>query len=199
VGSTPSDVTVLLRRLGKGDSRAEKELFPLIYSDLRRRAASYMRRERKDHTLTPTALVHEAYLKLACGQNVSWRDQNHFFAVASQVMRRVLIDHARSRLRAKRGAEPVRVAADEAFLFTEQKSAELLALHEALIRLAKIDARQSKIVELRYFGGLKISTIAQILHVSPETVKRDWSHARLWLFGALKDCPRHEFGPMEQS
>ena len=150
-----------------------------------------MRHERKDHTLQPTALVHEAYLKLVNQHQVNWQSRAHFFAVASQVMRRILIDQARSRLRSKRGGNQHKVSVDDVSLASRQESSELLALNEALLRLAKIDVRQSKVVELRFFGGLSVRATAEVLGISTKTVKRDWSHAKAWLYGELKEDPGH--------
>jgi RNA polymerase sigma-70 factor (ECF subfamily) len=145
-----------------------------------------MRRERTDHTLQPTALVHEAYLKLVEQRNVNWQGRAHFFAIAAQVMRRILIDHARGHLREKRGAGERPVPLDEALVFAPEQSLELVKLDESLDRLAKLDARQSKIVELRFFGGLTVEQTAEALGISPKTVKRDWSVAKAWLHGDLK-------------
>jgi RNA polymerase sigma-70 factor (ECF subfamily) len=194
VEAAQGEVTLLLREMAKGNPDAPAQLFPLIYAELRRRAANYMRRERKDHTLQPTALVNEAYLRLVNEHQVNWQSRIHFFAVAAQVMRRILIDHARKRLRSKRGGERQRVPADERFLFSKEQSVEVLAVHEALLRLAKVDARQSQIVELRYFGGLSIEETAEVLGVSQKTVKRDWNHAKAWLFAELREGSRHAAG-----
>jgi len=194
VEAAQGEVTLLLREMAKGNPDAPAQLFPLIYAELRRRAANYMRRERKDHTLQPTALVHEAYLRLVNEHLVNWQSRLHFFAVAAQVMRRILIDHARRRLRSKRGGERRRVSADDVFLFSEEQSIEVLAVHEALLRLAKLDVRQSRVVELRYFGGLSVEEVAAVLGVSPKTVKRDWTHAKAWLFGELRESHGHDTG-----
>ena len=194
VEAAQGEVTLLLREMAKGNPDAPAQLFPLIYAELRRRAANYMRRERKDHTLQPTALVNEAYLRLVNEHQVNWQSRIHFFAVAAQVMRRILIDHARKRLRSKRGGEQQRVPADEKFLFSKEQSVEVLAVHEALLRLAKVDVRQSQVVELRYFGGLSIEETAEVLGVSQKTVKRDWNHAKAWLFAELSEGRRHAAG-----
>jgi RNA polymerase sigma-70 factor (ECF subfamily) len=150
-----------------------------------------MRHERKDHTLQPTALVHEAYLKLVNQHQVNWQSRAHFFAIASQVMRRILIDQARSRLRSKRGGDQHRISVDDESLASYQESSELLALHEALLRLEELDYRQAKVVELRFFGGLSVVATAQVLGISPKTVKRDWTHAKVWLYGELKEGRSH--------
>src|SRR5262249_1120927 len=159
---------------------------PVVYGELRRLAGSYMRRERQDHTLQATALVHEAYLKLVEQRSVNWQSRAHFFGVAAQLMRRILIDHARGHLRQKRGGEQKKLSLDQAYIFSEQQSAELLAVDEALERLSKLDPRQARVVELRFFGGLSVEEAAEVLGVSPKTVKRDWSVAKTWLYADLK-------------
>ncbi len=180
------DVTVLLAELSEGNEQAASRLIPLVYNELRRLAGGYMRRERTDHTLQATALVHEAYLKLVEQRNVNWQGRTHFFAIAAQVMRRFLIDHARGHLREKRGAGERPIPLDEALVFAPEQSLELVKLDESLERLAQLDARQSKIVELRFFGGLTVEQTAEVLGISPKTVKRDWSVAKAWLHGDLK-------------
>lgn len=180
------DVTVLLGQLAKGNDAAASKLIPLVYDELRRLAGGYMRRERNDHTLQPTALVHEAYLKLIEQRAVDWQGRAHFFAIAAQMMRRVLIDYARGHLRDKRGAGERAIPLDEALVFAPEQSSELVKLDESLERLAKLDPRQSKIVELRFFGGLTVEQTAEVLGISPKTVKRDWSMAKAWLHGDLK-------------
>jgi RNA polymerase sigma-70 factor (ECF subfamily) len=185
--SDTHDVTLLLSALGRGEQDAASKLIPVVYDELRRLAASYMRRERQDHTLQATALVHEAYVKLIEQRSVNWQSRAHFFGVAAQLMRRILIDHARGHLRQKRGGEHQKVSLDEAFIFSGQQSAELLALDESLQRLTKMDARQGRIVELRFFGGLSVEEAAEVLKVSPKTVKRDWSVARAWLYADMKE------------
>jgi RNA polymerase sigma-70 factor, ECF subfamily len=180
-----TDVTVLLAEVAKGNQEAASKLVPLVYEEMRRLAGGYMRRERTNHTLQATALVHEAYLKLV-EQRSGWRSRAHFFGVAAQVMRHILIDHARGHVRAKRGGPKESVALDEALVFSEEKSEELLAVDEAMQRLAKLDPRQSKIVEMRFFGGLTVEETAEALSISPITVKRDWSLARAWLYGELQ-------------
>jgi len=180
------DVTLLLSALTRGDEAAASKLIPLVYDELRRLAASYMRREHQGHTLQATALVHEAYLKLVEQRSVTWQSRAHFFGVAAQLMRRILIDHARGHLRQKRGGEHKKVSLDEAFVFSEQKSAELLAVNDALELLARVDSRQARVVELRFFAGLSVEEAAEVLGVSPKTVKRDWSVAKAWLYAELK-------------
>jgi RNA polymerase sigma-70 factor, ECF subfamily len=184
--SAPEDVTILLAELTKGNKRAASQLIPLVYDELRRLAGRYMRRERSDHTLQATALVHEAYLKLVEQRSVDWQGRAHFFGIAAQIMRRILIDYARSHLRDKRGGGQEAVPFDEALVISSEQSHELLKLDESLDRLAAIDPRQSKIVELRFFGGLTVEETAEVLGISPKTVKRDWSVAKAWLHGDLK-------------
>jgi RNA polymerase sigma-70 factor, ECF subfamily len=180
------DVTALLAEFAKGNDEAASKLIPLVYAELRRLASSYMRRERSDHTLQATALVHEAYLKLVDQRSVNWQSRAHFFGVAAQVMRRILVDHARGHLREKRGGEQRAVPIDEALVFAPEQSLDLVKLDQALERLTKLDPRQGKIVELRFFGGLTVEQTAELLDISPKTVKRDWSMAKAWLHGDLK-------------
>lgn len=177
----PGDVTRLLNRLQKGDRKAESLLIPLVYDELRRLASVYMRRERPGHTLQSTALVHEAYIRLSDQKNVSWRNRAHFFAVAAQLMRRILVDHARARLAQKRGSRPDLIAVDEAFAFTPERSNDLLALDEVLNRLGENDPRTLQVVELRFFGGLTVDQAAEAMGISPRTVKREWNFGRAWL------------------
>jgi len=181
------DVTLLLSALTRGDDGAASQLIPVVYSELRRLAAGYMRRERVDHTLQATALVHEAYLKLVVQRSVNWQSRAHFFGVAAQLMRRILIDHARGHTREKRGGEQKRVSLDDAFVFSEQQADELLAVDDSLNRLAAIDPRQARVVELRFFAGLSVEEAAEVLGVSPKTIKRDWSVAKAWLYADLKE------------
>jgi RNA polymerase sigma-70 factor, ECF subfamily len=185
--SETHEVTLLLSALSQGDRNAASKLVPVVYGELRRLAGGYMRRERQDHTLQATALVHEAYLKLVEQRSVNWQSRAHFFGVAAQLMRRILIDHARGHLRQKRGGEHKKISLDQAYIFSEQQSAELLAVNEALERLSKLDPRQARVVELRFFGGLSVEEAAEVLGVSPKTVKRDWSVAKTWLYADLKD------------
>ncbi len=180
------DVTELLGQLAKGDDAAAARLIPIVYDELRRLAFAYMRRERKDHTLQPTALVHEAYVKLTEQRAVDWQSRAHFFGIAAQTMRRILVDHARGHLRDKRGGGMVPVPLDEALVFAPEQSSELVRLDASLQRLAKLDPRQSRIVELRFFGGLTVEQTAELLGISPKTVKRDWSMAKAWLHGDMK-------------
>jgi RNA polymerase sigma factor (TIGR02999 family) len=175
------DVTRLLLAWSGGDAGALERLLPLVYEELRHRAEAQMRRERPEHTLQPTALVHEAYLKLVDQQGVRWNDRTHFFAVAARAMRQVLVDHARRRRTAKHGGGEVRLSLEDAALATPAKSLDLLALDDALVRLAALDDRQSRLVELRVFGGLTIEESARVLGCSHATVSRDWKHAEAWL------------------
>jgi len=180
------EVTILLAKLTKGNQEAASRLIPLVYSEMRRLAGAYMRRERGDHTLQPTALVNEAYLKLVEQRSVDWQSRSHFFGIAAQVMRRILVDHARGHLRDKRGGGQKPVPIDEALVFAPEQSEEFLKLNEALERLTKLDGRQGKIVELRFFGGLTVEQTAELMGISPKTVKRDWSMAKAWLHGEMK-------------
>jgi RNA polymerase sigma-70 factor, ECF subfamily len=177
-------VTVLLKAICAGDGRAEQELLPLVYQELHRLAQSYMRRERPDHTLQPTALIHEAYIRLA-GEKVDWQSRAHFLGVAAHVMRRVLVDHARAHKAAVRGGDLKRVELEEDHAVSAERSVEVLLVNDALERLAKTEARQARVVELRYFGGLSMEEIAAVLSISLRSAKRDWSLARIWLFQQL--------------
>jgi len=184
--SDQPDATILLSELAQGNQEAAEKLIPLVYDELKRLARSYMRRERQDHTLQTTALVHEAYLKLIRQQAVGWQGRSHFLGVAAQLMRRILIDHARGHLREKRGGTKVFLPLHEALVFSPEHSEDLLKLDEALERLSKLDDRQSRIVELRFFGGLSVEETAEFLSISPKTVKRDWAVAKVWLHGELR-------------
>jgi RNA polymerase sigma-70 factor, ECF subfamily len=174
-------VTQLLQRFSDGDARAADELVPFLYKDLRRLASYYLRQERGGHTLQPTALVHEAYLRLMDQKDVRWQNRDHFFAVAAQIMRRILVDYARRHQAIKRGGAMVKIPIEETFLLSQQAPGAMLALDETLTRLAGIDARQARVVELRVFGGLTVEEMAHLLDTSAATVKRDWSMAKAWL------------------
>jgi RNA polymerase sigma-70 factor, ECF subfamily len=186
VGPVSPDVTSLLKRLAEGNQDAAGELIPVIYQELHRLAAGHLRHERPHHTLQPTALVHEAYMKLVAQRNANWQSRAHFFAVASNLMRHILVDYARRQLRAKRGGRQAKLSLDEVVLLSPERSGQMLALDECLSRLEKLDARQSRIVELRYFGGLTVDEAAAVLGVSPTTVRREWMSAKAYLYGELK-------------
>jgi RNA polymerase sigma factor (TIGR02999 family) len=178
----PAEVTELLRRWSRGDAAARESLVPLVYDELRRLARYYLASQRFDHTLQSTAIVHEAYLRLAGRDNVHFENRSHFFAVAAQLMRRILVDHARKRNAAKRGSAHLTLLVDEAVEPSSQRELDLVALDDALKALAELDERQSRIVELRFFGGLSIEDTSRLLEISPATVKREWSTARAWLY-----------------
>lgn len=177
-----TEVTQLLLDLRAGDKNAEAKLIPIVYAELRRLAAFYLRRERRDHTLQPTALVHEAYLRLTKLKEIDWQNGSHFFAMAASLMRRILVDHARTYKARKREGFHEALRLDEALIISPQRSPDLVALDEALARLSKLNERQSKVVELRFFTGLDEEEIAEILGVSARTVKRDWRTAKAWLY-----------------
>ena len=185
MGESPQEVSQLLVDWRNGDSQALDRLMPLVYDELRRIASRYMKRERPEHTLQTSALVNEAYLRMIDQKHVDWQNRAHFFAVAASVMRHLLVDHARARGRVRRGADPQQVSLDEAALVSEQKGEELLALDEALTKLAAIDARKVKVVELRYFSGLSAEETAIVLGVSEITIKREWLKAKAWLYREL--------------
>ena len=176
-----SEVTLLLRRLSAGDKSALDQLLPLIYTQLHQLASRYMRRERPGHTLQTTALVHEAYLQLVGQENAHWESRSQFFGVAVQLMRRILVDHARAHGAAKRGGHLPRLSLDEAVVMAKERGGDLLAIDELLQRLAAIDPRQARIVELRFFTGLSVEETAQVLSISDRTVKREWAMAKAWL------------------
>ncbi len=182
--STP-DVTRLLVAWGDGETAALNQLMPLVYEELRRLAHQYVIRERPGHTLQTSALVNEAYLRLIDQKDVRWQNRAHFFAISAQAMRRILIDSARRHTADKRGGKAEKVSLDEVALVCVNPDSNLLALDEALNRLAQIDSQQSRIVELRYFGGLTIEETGQVMNLSPATVKREWAMARAWLYEAI--------------
>ena len=179
-------VTELLADWSKGDQEALNKLIPLVYDELHKLASRYLRRERPDHTLQTTAVVHEAYLKLVNQRDANFENRLHFFAVAAQIMRRILVDYARRHHASKRGGDLYKLSLDEALVTSEEKGADLLALDEALERLAAIDERQSRVVELRVFAGLTLEEAAQALNLSPSTVRREWSMAKAWLHKEIK-------------
>jgi len=180
------EITQLLLAWSDGDQAALEKLTPLVYAELRRLAKGYMFGERPGHTLQTTALINEAYMRLIDWKNVRWQGRAHFFGVAAQVMRRILVDFARARHYAKRGGAAQQVSLDEAVTIHEDRSAELIALDEALKSLAEIDPRKSQIVELRFFGGLNAKETAEALKVSQRTVEREWNSARAWLYRELR-------------
>jgi len=180
--STPIGVTQLLIDWSKGDQAALDQLMPLVYSELRRLASNYLRRERQGHTLQPTALVNEAYLKLVDQRSAKWQNRAQFFGISAQLMRRILVDHARQHRAAKRGgSEQQRLSITSAEKFAKQSEIDLLALNEALDELTKMDPQQARIVELKFFGGLSIEETSEVLGIGHATVERDWKMARAWL------------------
>jgi RNA polymerase sigma factor (TIGR02999 family) len=186
MGATPSEgVTRLLVEWTDGNQGALEALLPLVYDELRRLARGYLQRERPGHTLQSTALVHEAYMRLV-DQDVSWQNRAHFFGIAAQMMRRILVDHARTRNAAKRGDGACMVTLDEGLVATEQRDVNVIALDTALDKLAKLDSQQGRIVELKFFAGLSIEEIAEVLKISPATVKRDWVMAKAWLYREMQ-------------
>ena len=181
----PGDVTLLLRQVKAGDSAAESRLLELVYPQLRKIARQYLRRERTGHTLQPTALVNEAYMQLVGQMDKDWQNRSHFYAVAAQSMRRILVDYARQRKAAKRDGNRQRVELTDALAIPGERLDEILAIDEALKRLAEFDPRRAKVVEMRFFGGMTEDEAAEVLGVAPRTVKRDWNAAKAWLHGEL--------------
>jgi RNA polymerase sigma-70 factor, ECF subfamily len=177
----PQEITQLLINWSQGDKVALDQLVPLVYPELRLLAKRYMGREAPEHTLQTSALINEAYLKLVDQKNVKWQNRAHFFAVAAQVMRHILVDHARTRNYAKRGGGAPKLPLDEATALTDQRAAELIALDDALQDLAALDSRKSQIIELRFFGGLSMEETAEVMKISPSTVQREWRAAKAWL------------------
>ena len=196
--SSTGEITQLLNRLADGDQQAAVALVPLVYKELRRLAVRRLRHERPDHTLQATALVHEAYMKLVAQRGAKWQNRAQFFAVASQAMRRILVDYARTQQRAKRGGKQLRITLEDTSVVSPRLSEDVLALDESLIRLEKLDPRQARIVELRYFTGLITVEAAEALGLSAKTVIREWNVARAWLYTNLKeinpDAARHVGG-----
>jgi RNA polymerase sigma factor (TIGR02999 family) len=189
--TSSSDVTQLLRRWSEGDAEALDRLLPLVYSELRRIAAKQLRRERQDHTLAPTALVHELYLQLVDQQRATWENRAHFFGLAATLMRRILVDHARARHARKRGGSATHlslsdVVEDDVGRGSDSAAMDVLAIDRGLARLATIDADQARIVELRFFAGLTVDEIAHVLRRSPRTVKHEWRLAKAWLYRELR-------------
>ncbi len=184
-------ITQLLERWSQGDKEALDQLMPLVYDELHRLAGAYLRSERREHTLQPTALVNEAYLKLIQQRNIQWQNRAQFFGVAAQLMRRILVDHARATYADKRGGDRVNVSLKNIGAFGTQPTTDVLALHDVLNRLAEIDANQSRIVELRFFGGLTIDEAAEVMQVSHSTVEREWKIAKAWLKRELTRSEKH--------
>ena len=182
----PAAVTRLLRAWGEGDAKAGDRLMPLVYAELRKRAAAYLRRERPGHTLQPTALVHEAYVRMAGQDRAAWKNRAQFFGVAACMMRRILVDHARALNMAKRAGRLINVELQDDHAVVAAPDIDVLALDEALTRLAAFDARKTAVAELRFFSGLSVEETAQVLGVSVATVEREWQVARAWLYSALK-------------
>jgi RNA polymerase sigma factor (TIGR02999 family) len=185
------DVTRLLVQWSGGDRNALEELMPLVYSELRKVAGRYLRRERSGHTLQCTALVNEAYLRLIDQHSVQWKNRAHFFGVAAEMIRRILVDYARSQHAQKRGADAPRISLDEAFGVGQSRDLDLVALDEALSHLKQIDERQCRVVELRFFAGLSVEETAEVMDISPATVKREWVTAKAWLFRELTGKAAH--------
>ena len=182
---SPHEITQLLAEWSDGNQTALNKLYPLVYDELHRMANRYMKRERQDHTLQTTALIHEAYVRLVDQKNVHWANRAHFFAISAQIMRRILIDHARGHAYAKRGGGAQKVSLDETAIVASGPASNMLLLDEALNRLAEMDPRRGQVVELRYFGGLNNEEIADVLKISENTVTRDWNMARAWLYQEL--------------
>src|SRR5881296_783790 len=185
---SPHRVTQLLDHWSHGDDAALAELTPLVYEELRRLAHRHMGGERPDHTLQTTALVNEAYLRLASQSNPRWQNRAHFFAVAARAMRRILVTYTRSQRSQKRGGGALKMELDEAALVSPEKSQEIVDLHEALERLATLDSRKAQVVELKYFGGLNYDEMAEVLKISRVTVRRDWEFAKVWLYTELRSA-----------
>ena len=181
----PQEITQLLFNWSQGDKAALDQLVPLVYPELRRLAKRHMAREDPAHTLQTSALINEAYLKLVDQKSVQWQSRAHFFAVAAQVMRHILVDHARTRNYAKRGGGALKLPLDEAAALTEQRAAQLIALDDALSDLSALDGRKSQIIELRFFGGLSLEETAEVIKISPSTVQREWRAAKAWLHHAM--------------
>ena len=180
------EISVILKDWSGGNRASADRLLALVYDELRRIAGQYLRKEKSDHTLQPTALVHEAYMRLIDISDISWQDRAHFFAVSANIMRHILVDHARAKLAEKRGGDAQRISLEDADSLSSEPNIDLLAVDEALNELAEFDEQQSKIVELRFFGGLTIEETAHVAGISPATVKREWAMAKAWLHRRLK-------------
>jgi len=186
VSEKSQEISVILKAWSGGDRASADVLLTLVYDELRKIAAQYLRKENSGHTLQPTALVHEAYMKLVDISDINWQDRAHFFAVSANVMRHILVDHARAKLAEKRGGDAQRIELDDAISLSNEPNVDLLAVDEALNELANFDEQQSRIVELRFFGGLTIEETAHVVGISPATVKREWAMAKAWLHRKLK-------------
>ncbi|HEX8370757.1 MAG TPA: sigma-70 family RNA polymerase sigma factor [Pyrinomonadaceae bacterium] len=180
-----SEITQILQDWNDGSEDAKERLLPFVYDELRRQARFFMAKERSNHTLQPTALVHEAFLRLSEQSGADWRDRSHFYGIASRLMRQILVDHARAHAAEKRGASPIHFSLEDVQISVEDRAGSILALDEALERLAEFDERQAKIIEMRFFGGMNNGEIAEALDVSERTVGREWQSARLWLYREL--------------
>ena len=196
---SPQEVTQLLAAWGNGDPSARDKLFPLVHAELRRIARRQMSHERPGHTLQATALVNEAYLKLAGHEGVEWQNRAHFFGVCAQVMRHILIDHARAHARDKRGGGAVQVSLEDAVVIIGEPPEHLLALDEALKTLERVDPQKGKLVELRYFGGLSIEETAEVLNISPRTVRREWRRSKAWLYRMITEGSADETRPLAKN
>jgi RNA polymerase sigma-70 factor, ECF subfamily len=193
---SPGEITELLAAVREGKATAQSRLAALVYDELHRIASCYMRKERADHSLQATVLVDDAYLHLVNQEDRNWQNRSHFYAVAAQLMRRILIDHARNRNAAKRGGRRVAVEMDDALVVAEEKFEQMIAVDQALTRLAEWDPRLERIVEMRFFAGLTEEEIAEALGISPRTVKRDWQVAKAWLHGELSGVATNDLGPV---
>ena len=182
---TPSEITQILQDWNDGNADAKERLLPFVYDELRRQARILMSRERSNHTLQPTALVHEAFMRLAEQSGIDWQNRSHFYGIASRLMRQILVDHARLHAAEKRGNNPIHFSVDDLQIPVEQRAESILILNDILDRLAQFDAQQAQIVEMRFFGGMSNGEIAQALDISERTVGREWQSARLWLFREL--------------
>ena len=192
MSTTPTKVTGLLLKWGHGDEEALARLIPLVYDELHRIARKHMGQEAVGHSLQATALVNEAYLRLVDAQDVAWHDRTHFLAVSARIMRHILVDHARSRRYQKRGGDAARVTFDEALVVTDEPTLDFVALHDALEALATFDERKSRVIELRFFGGLTVEETASVLNVSADTVMRDWRLAKIWLQREMRVAASHD-------
>lgn len=186
--SSTAEITRILSEWNEGREEAKELLLPFVYDELKRQARYYMSRERRDHTLQPTALVHEAFLRLTEQSGIEWQNRSHFFGVAARLMRQILVDHARIHAAQKRGGNPIRFSLDDVNIPIEQRAGLILALNEALDHLASMDERQARVVEMKFFGGLSNAEAAEVLGISERTVGREWQSARLWLYRELNQA-----------